>query len=148
MDFEKLFLNFKKYFGKFWYLVWKDDSLKGWVLSVIFLILLIKFLIFPGLYLVTGTQYPLTIVESCSMYHKGNLFSNYNKWWGGHENKYDEFNISKKEFENFKFKNGFNKGDILFTVGADVKKLKVGDIILFKSVQAHQIGRASCRERV
>ena len=122
----------KKYLKKLWYILWKDDSLKGWILSIIFLLILIKLILFPTLNLITGTQYPLAIVESCSMYHKGNLFSNYNLWWDEHKGKYLKFNITKQEFKNFKFKNGFNKGDILFAVGVNPNKLKVGDIILFK----------------
>ena len=101
---------------KFWFIVWKDDSLKGWIFSIIFLFLFIKFIFFPVLGLVTGTPLPLAIVESCSMYHERDILSNYDLWWEKHVNKYLGYDIEKEEFENFKFKNGFNKGDILFII--------------------------------
>jgi len=65
------------------------------------------------------------------MYHDGNLFSNYDNWWSRHEKKYFYFNISKNEFKDFIFKNGFNKGDIFLVTGANIDKLKVGDVIIF-----------------
>jgi signal peptidase I len=123
----------KKGFKKFWFLLWKDNSIKGWLFSLIFLFVFIKFIFFPFLNLVTGTSLPLAIVESCSMYHQGNVFSNLNDWFDGHETKYESIDITKEEFQNFVFRKGFSKGDILFIVGANSNKLKIGDIILFKS---------------
>jgi hypothetical protein len=73
------------------------------------------------------------------MYHQGNLLSDSNLWWDGHELKYSNFDIKKEEFENFKFKNGFNKGDILVLVGAKPEKLKVGDVIVFNAQQTNPI---------
>jgi signal peptidase I len=123
----------KRGINKFWYIVWKDDSLKGWIFSILFLFILIKFIFFPLLSLTTGTQLPLAIVESCSMYHQGDLFSNFDSWWQRHETKYTDFSITKEEFSDFNFKKGFNKGDILFIVGTKPEKLKIGDVIIFQS---------------
>ena len=127
--------DLKKFWEKFWFIVWKDDSIKGWLISLIFIFILVKFIFFPTLSLVTGTSLPLAIVESCSMYHEGNLLSNYDNWWKGQNSKYSEFNIEKEIFEDFKFKNGFNKGDILFITRAKPEKLKIGDVIIFQSTQ-------------
>ena len=121
----------KKIWDSFWFLIWKDDSLKGWIFSIIFLFLFIKLIFFPTLSFVTGTPLPLAIVESCSMYHTGNLLSNPDKWWGIQESKYSTYNLNKENFENFAFKRGFNKGDILFIIGAKPEKLKIGDVIIF-----------------
>ncbi len=129
----------KKYFNKFWFLLWKDESPKGWFFSIIFLFIFIKFIFFPGLSLITGTSLPLAIVESCSMYHDGNLLSNSNFWFEKHEDKYSEFEIEKNDFENFGFKKGLNKGDILFVIGVDPKKIKVGDVIIFNANQKNPI---------
>lgn len=129
----------KEAWKKFWFLLWKDNTPKGWIFSIIFLFIFIKFIFFPGLSLITGTTLPLAIVESCSMYHNGNLLSNYDTWWDKHENKYSEFEIDKKEFEEFKFKNGFNKGDILFIVRAKPEKLVAGDVIIFNARQRNPI---------
>ena len=126
-------MNLKEGLKKFWHLLWKDDSLKGWIFSVIVLVVFFKFIFLPGLSLITGTALPLAIVESCSMYHDGNVFNNFNGWWEQHEEKYSEFDIEKSEFENFIFQKGFGKGDILFIIKANPKKLKVGDVILFQS---------------
>ncbi len=128
-----------KLWEKFWFIVWKDDSLKGWIFSIIFLFIFIKFIFFPVLSLVAGTSLPLAIVESCSMYHEGNLLSNYDNWWQGHETKYLKYDIEKEGFENFKFKDGFNKGDILFIIKAKLEKLKVGDIIIFNAEQKNPV---------
>ena len=123
----------KKGFKKFWYLLWEDNSIKGWLFSLVILFVFIKFIFFPFLNLTTGTTLPLAIVESCSMYHQGNIFSNFNDWFGRHDAKYSIINLSKIEFQDFSFKNGFDKGDILFIVKADPEKLKIGDIIAFNA---------------
>jgi signal peptidase I len=83
--------------------------------------------------LVTGSSLPLVIVESCSMYHNGNLFSNFDVWWDKNQGKYSNYGISKEDFLEYSFKNGFNKGDILFVYGTDEKDLEVGDIIVFNA---------------
>jgi len=121
----------KKFFNKFWQIVWKDDSPKGWLISVIFIFVVIKFIFFPVMSFATGTTLPLAIVESCSMYHQGNLLSNFDNWWKNHESKYSEQIINKLDFQDFIFKNGFNKGDILFILKAKPEKLEIGDVIIF-----------------
>jgi len=131
--------DLKKVWKKVWFLLWKDDSWKGWVFSIIFLFVFIKFIFFPVLGFVSGTSLPLAIVESCSMYHKGNLFSDFDEWWENHESKYSKFTINKLDFQDFKLKNGFNKGDILFIIRANPEKLKEGDIIIFQSNQRNPI---------
>ncbi len=123
----------RKFWKNFWYLLWKDDSFKGWLFSVIFLVIFILFIFFPFLRLVTGTSLPLAIVESCSMYHKGNLFSDFDSWWERHDSKYASLIINDLDFRDFPFRNGFNKGDILFIVGAKPEKLEQGDIIIFNT---------------
>ena len=128
-----------KLFKKFWYFLWKDNSLKGWVFSLIFLFVVIKFIFFPVLSLVTGTSLPLAIVESCSMYHKGNLFSDSDTWWERQGNKYSEFLINNLDFQKFPMRNGFNKGDILLIFGANPEKLEVGDIVIFNAYQKNPI---------
>lgn len=133
MNAKKIGEKTKKGFRKFWFLLWKDNSFKGWLFSIIFLFVFIKFIFLPGLSLVTGTSLPLAIVESCSMYHQGNVFSNFNNWFERHESKYNSFEISSEEFRDFIFRNGFSKGDILFMIKANPEKLNVGDIILFNS---------------
>lgn len=123
--------DIKKFWKKFWFIVWKDDSLKGWIFSILFLFILIKFIFFPTLSFITGTQLPLAIVESCSMYHDGNLLSDFDSWWERHDSKYSDYIINQLDFKDFIFKNGFNKGDIMFVIKAKPEKLKIGDVIIF-----------------
>ncbi|MFA5953095.1 MAG: signal peptidase I [Candidatus Pacearchaeota archaeon] len=125
--------KFKKFWKRFWFIVWKDNSFKGWIISLIFLFIIIKFVFFPLLELSTGTDLPLVIVESCSMYHSGNIFSNTENWWQNHETKYNSVFITKNEFLDFPLKKGFDKGDVLFAVGKKPEKLKVGDVIIFEA---------------
>ncbi len=131
--------GFREFWKKFWFVVWKDDSLKGWIISILFLFIIIKFVFFPLLNLATGTALPLAIVESCSMYHQGNIFSSTNNWWERHDEKYLNLEITKSKFEKFIFKKGFNKGDILFIVGTKPEKLKEGDVIIFDGSQSNPI---------
>jgi len=139
MNLKEVDKKVKNFLKKFWYLLWKDNSLKGWIFSILFIFIFIKFIFFPGLSLITGTSLPLAIVESCSMYHQGNIFSNYDLWWERHDEKYSELNISKQGFEDFIFKKGFNKGDILFVIGTKPEKLKIGDVIIFNANQQNPV---------
>ena len=126
----------KKFWKKIWFILWKDNSLKGWIFSIIFLFIFIKFIFFPVLGLVTGTALPLAIVESCSMHHTGNVFSDYDNWWQRHDSKYNLLGINKEDFQGgvlSKFRRGFTKGDILFLIKAKPEKLEIGDIIAFNS---------------
>jgi len=132
-------MKFKEALKKFWHLLWKDDSPKGWIFTLIFLFVFIKFIFFPLLSLATGTSLPLAIVESCSMYHEGNLFSNNNNWWNYWEEKYSDLGITKEQFKTFPFQKGFNKGDILFIVKATPDKLKIGDVIIFDGGQRNPL---------
>lgn len=129
----------RQFLKKFWFIVWKDESPKGWIISMIFLFVIIKFVFFPLLSLTTGTSLPLAIVESCSMYHNGNVFSNYENWWNKHETKYAQVEINKKEFGDFSFRRGFSKGDILFIIKAKPEKLEIGDIIIFEGGKKNPI---------
>jgi len=135
-DFKK---RIKKLWQDFWFLLWKDDSLKGWIFSLVFLFVFIRLIFFPGLSLITGTQLPLAIVESCSMYHEGNLFSDNDLWWDRHIDKYENLDLIKEQFAEFPFNDGFNKGDILFIIGTDPEDLKVGDVIVFNGQQTNPI---------
>jgi signal peptidase I len=132
-------MKFKETWKKFWFLLWKDNSLKGWIFSVVFLFVFIKLVFFPLLSLATGTSLPLAIVESCSMYHSGNLLSDYSLWYNNNSLKYGLRGINKTEFSEFPMHNGFNKGDILLITHADSKKLEIGDIIVFNAGQKNPI---------
>lgn len=126
-------MKLKEALKKFWFIVWQDDSPKGWIISLIFIFIFIKFIFFPGLSFITGTQLPLAIVESCSMYHQGDILGNFDTWYERHDDKYDNLDISQEQFEDFHFKKGFNKGDILFITGTKPENVEVGDVIIFQA---------------
>ncbi|MFH1585252.1 MAG: signal peptidase I [archaeon] len=128
----------KKLWNKFWFIVWKDDSFIGWVLSILFIFIFIKFIFFPVLGLITGTSLPLAIVESCSMYHDGPI-QNFDSWYEKHDSKYSNYIINNLDFQDFIFHNGFNKGDILFVIGVNPDKLEVGEVIIFNGGQSNPI---------
>jgi signal peptidase I len=134
-------MKLKEFWKKFWFILWKDDSFKGWLLSIIFLFVFIKFIFFPILSLITRTSLPLAIVESCSMHHKTTLgiIPSFDNWWSKHEEKYSQFSINENGFRDFSLKNSFTKGDILFVVGIKPEKLKIGDVIIFNVNQQHPV---------
>ncbi len=126
--------DLEKFWEKFWFIVWKDESFKGWIISIIFLFILIKLIIFPSLSFVTGTELPLAIVESCSMYHG----ESFDSWWEIQGNWYEDKEITKQQFEKFPLKNGFSKGHIFFVLGTKKQDLKIGDTIIFISGNANR----------
>ena len=63
-----MFMDVKESLKKFWAFL-QEDSWQSWVVSLILIIIIIKFVFFPLLSFVTGTTLPLVVVESCSMYH-------------------------------------------------------------------------------
>jgi signal peptidase I len=121
----------KNILKKFWSFLQKD-SWQSFVVTLILAFVIIKFIFFPLLSLLTGTVLPLVIVESCSMHHHE----------GGFEKTftslvYSQNNISIENTFSWPFQNGFSKGDIIFVVAA--KNLKVGDVIIFNGGARHPL---------
>jgi signal peptidase I len=105
----------------------KKDRWDSWLVSIILLFLIVKFIFFPAMSLITGSTLPLVVIESCSMYHN----SDFNEWWERNALWYESNNITKENFESFKFKDGLNKGDIiLVTKWGGYQK---GDVIIFNA---------------
>lgn len=126
---KKLWFRIKK----FWHFIWNDDSLLSWVLSIIVAFIIIRFLFYPVLGIMLGTSHPVVAVVSPSMEHPGS----FNSWWETHEEFYDDFGISVNDFENYRFSNGFNKGDIL--VITSYGGFEVGDVIVFNAREPYPI---------
>jgi len=138
----KQFINILK---KTWHFIWEDDSVLSWVVNIILAIVLIKFVIYPGLGLILATGFPVVAVVSTSMEHT----AQFDGWWTAQGAFYEGKNITMAEFEKFPFKNGFNKGDLMVLVGTNPQKTKIGDIIVFMAGRPDPIihrvvaGRAS-----
>lgn len=110
--------------SKFWEFL-KKDTFSSWLVSLVLIFILIKFLLFPLLSLITGTSLPLVVVESCSMHHS----ADFDSWWDQNGLWYEKQGIRKSIFESFTLKNGFTKGDIILVKGPG--QVKQGDIIIF-----------------
>jgi hypothetical protein len=121
---------------QFWRFLQKD-TWQSWIVSLFLLVILIKFILFPALSFVTGSPLPLVVIESCSLYHESSL----DNWWSSNYGWYNSHGITKSEFSSFPYRNGLNKGDIIFVWGKGT--YNIGDIIIFKpnpdSSAAHPI---------
>lgn len=120
-------MQIKKTWKKVWYFIWEDESWLSWIVNVVLAFILVKFIIYPGLGLLLGTDFPVVAVVSGSMEHNG---MDFNSWWSLREGDYEKFGITREEFMDFKFKNGFNAGDLMVLVGA--KEMEVGDSLVFR----------------
>jgi signal peptidase I len=112
---------------KFWHFLWYEDSVASWVVSILLAFLTIKFILYPLLGLVFGTQFPVVAVVSNSMEHN----NGFDAWWTGQEDRYLQFNITRNDFNNYPMRGGFNKGDIIILVGMRPERIQLGDIIVF-----------------
>ncbi|RMD45903.1 hypothetical protein D6829_00955 [Candidatus Pacearchaeota archaeon] len=110
----------------------KRDDWPSFFATLLLAFVLIRFVFFPLLSLVTGTSLPLVIVESCSMYHDRRGFDNVFK-----STLYAENNISIEDTKDWTFPDGFSKGDVIFVVGP--KNVKVGDVIIFEAGSRHPL---------
>lgn len=130
---------------KIWDFLWNSDSIWSWLVDLIILWVIIKFVLFPLAALITASALPSVIIESGSMQHQANCGNTgaeklgFDQWWGNHETTYSGYNISKSEFLNFKYYKGMNIGDIIFLNGRNKDELKPGDIIIYNAGEAKPI---------
>lgn len=138
-------MRFKEAWKKTWNFLWKEDSVASWIVNIVLAFIIIKFLIYPGLGLLLGTNLPVVAVISESMEHNGG----FDEWWNGNtatcsDNPlnaskcaqaewYAMKNIDEEEFRKYPFSNGFNKGDIMILKRVNKEKLEVGEVIVFQS---------------
>lgn len=122
-------MKFKTFLKKTWNFIWKEDSVLSWVVNIIIAFLLVKFIIYPGLGLLLGTTYPVVAVVSGSMEHQGN----FEEWWENNEGWYIASNITKEQMSDFRFRNGFDKGDIMVLNGVDPGDVEIGDVVVYSS---------------
>jgi hypothetical protein len=140
---------------KIWDFLWKSNSVWSWIADFILVFLLVKFIIFPVFGLVFGTSLPFVIIESGSLEHKivsydsaippgicGSFFneskdisSDFNLYWQYCGSWYEEHNITRAEFEQWRWQRGMNKGDIIIVKGLKNRDYKKGDIIIFRRIE-------------
>lgn len=121
-------MNVKRVLKKVRWFIWEDDSLLSWVVNIILAFVIVKFIFFPGLGLILSTDLPIVAVVSGSMEHS----EGFDKWWDKNSDWYGDRGISKDDFLDYPFKNGFNKGDLMILIGTDTDDIKIGQIIVFK----------------
>ena len=133
--------DLKQKLKKAWWFIWESNSIWSWILNVILAFVLIKFLVYPGLGFAFQTTHPIVAVVSESMEHDGS----FEDWWDStarcgelklictQNEWYAVLGISKERFKEFKYKNGFNKGDLMVLRGTSAEDIQVGDTIVFKS---------------
>lgn len=122
--------NLKTNLGKVWHFIWEDDSLASWLVNIVLAFVLVKFVIYPGLGLMFGTNYPVVAVVSGSMTHEGQDF---NTWWEENKKWYTDQGFTKEDFQNFPFYNGFDQGDIMVLFGSKPENIKTGNVIVYEA---------------
>ena len=122
----------KRLWGKVWYFIWEDDSVWSWLVNIVLAFLLVKFIIYPLLGFLLGTAFPVVAVVSGSMQHNGVSFD---PWWESNKEFYINLGISKDDFSNYIFRNGFNKGDIIVLLGVKPKDIKRGMVIVYSTTR-------------
>ena len=135
----------KKIGKKIWWFIWEDDSWLSWIVNVILAFVIIKFLVYPGLGLFLNTSHPIVAVVSGSMEHD----TGFDEWWSSpaqcekdsctQGEHYAEYGITKKEFLEYNYKNGFDKGDIMIIYGKRPEKIEKGDVIVYHAGKSNPI---------
>lgn len=116
-------------FKKIWNFLWKSNSILSWIVDIVLIFIIVKFIIFPVMSLVLTTSLPLVIIESRSMEHEGSFDS----WFSLHGRWYLENNITAQEIKDYwPWQSGLNKGDVIVVKGSRNKDYKKGEVIIFK----------------
>lgn len=115
-------MEIKKEIKRFWNFL-NEDSWQSTIVSLVIFLVLIYFVVMPFFSWVFGTKYFLVIVESCSMYHSQDLEKILE------DPIYKEYGVFSENSSSWGLKNGFTKGDIIFSIAP--KNLKQGDVIIF-----------------
>lgn len=132
------FLKKAKDSAKFWYdYIVNGDDAGSYFLSTILSLLFIVFVFYPLLGASLSTDFPIVAIQSGSMEHDGS----FDDWWNDFAycekvactqgQFYNSIGISKSEFKEFDFANGFNTGDVMIVKGKD--EYDLGDVIVFQT---------------
>lgn len=125
--------DIKSIFKKVWWFIWEDDSILSWFVNLLLAFIIVKFILYPGLGLILGTPFPVVAVVSGSMEHDGN----FDYFWSAQQDLYAQHGITNEQFQDFIFKNGFNKGDLM--VLYRVNNVNIGDVIVFSGGSSEPI---------
>lgn len=132
----------KKELQKAWQFIWHDDSWYAWIAQVLIAFIVIKWILYPGIGLIFGTQLPVVAVVSSSMDHQGDFLCSTKTgadWWEVCGQWYSERNITQEQFQEFPLSNGFRKGDVIALRGIDPDNIELGDVIVFQAGKQYPI---------
>lgn len=126
-----------------WHFLWEDDSVWSWLANLVVAFIIIRFVFYPVLGVLLGTSYPIVAVVSESMEHDlhqnvlcGQQFSefpeSFDHYWKTCGSWYEERGITKEQFKQFPFQQGFYKGDVIILWRANNNNLQLGDILIFQ----------------
>lgn len=122
--------------SRVWHFLWYEDSAASWVVNIILAFIVIKFLLYPGMGLLLGTNFPVVAVVSGSMEHHP---TDFDEWWMRNQDFYLKHNITKMEFSTYPFRDGFNKGDIMVLMGVNPETVEKGTVIVYWSGKDYPI---------
>jgi hypothetical protein len=129
----------KSVFKRSWDFLWNDESITGWLVSLVVIFIFIKFIFFPGISAALGTSLPLVVVESSSMSHNAFIFGEFDSWFSENSGWYRTRGINRSSARLWDLKSGLEKGDIAVIVGYRDSDPKVGDVIVFNAGATHPI---------
>ncbi len=133
----------KRHSKHVWQFFWHEDSVWSWIANIITAFLVIRFVVYPLLGIVLGTGFPIVAVVSESMeqgLHQGILCGrqfdefqeSFDNYWQVCGKWYEDQSITKEQFRQFSFHNGFRKGDVIVLWRAHSDNLNVGNILVFQ----------------
>ncbi len=126
-----------------WHFLTKEDTIWSWLANIMIAFLLIRFLVYPLFGIILGTSFPIVAVVSESMEHGlhegylcGQQFTVYREsfdnYWQVCGSWYENNGIMPRQFQEFPFPGGFNKGDVIILWRAHAENIAVGDILIFQ----------------
>ncbi|MFW6024780.1 MAG: signal peptidase I [Candidatus Woesearchaeota archaeon] len=135
-DVKKILDFIKNKTKRVYQIIFHEDTALSWILNLVLAFILVRFLIYPGLSLILGTNFPVVTVITGSMVQEGS----FNNWWNSPINEditqgefYERYNISINKFKEFPFNRGFNIGDLIILRGKNPEEIEIGDALVFEA---------------
>jgi len=94
-------------------------------------------IIINGKVTVVCTEWSSNEYEICGQKILEKKFLSVDNYWSTCGAWYEDKNITQEQFESFKFKNGFRKGDIMIIFGK--KDINLGDVIIFNAGRSNPL---------
>lgn len=128
-------------FQKVWRFLWDEESILSYIVFIAVAFIFLKFLVFPGVLMVTGYS-DIAAVVSGSMYHGDPQFNHsFNAWLEFH-------GYTKEQVSTWPYQDGLNVGDVILVKKFPADQIMVGDVILFYAPQGQIIHRVISTKQV